>query len=487
MSQNTEQLFTGVAYSYITSINEYLNLLNNTLFFSTEYFDEETFKVQEDLKEIFLSLPDLLSGASSEKEACAHKLLGFRPILETKFRVLNAYKRELHHLLALRQISDAHSDDYLENQGMDEEAIKAMDFTQLAADCTHFVFYDTKESTKQKHAALLLLSIPIKITKDNYLHYVKKSLYQIAIEDNVESATLLISILDQLFDGHTCPEYGEHFVDLVATLKELETLSDSDTFFEEVELLDETLNTLFKMLHNMYKMICSLGNLLLFDSLDFTTITQMHVTFFDFYHSLKKVLTSEEDRDLLLATLPERVAAIQSDLKKDLQKVSNSDELDPLFILIQTYLNMDIAQPFGFAIKKNNHYSEAVRTTFEGFIAALQTKLSKLPTVERKLRMQYLISSIPFIMSEQTFKAYIEQAFRNTSNPRNSLLAAMLLHSTLEQGGYFQGEEEEDSASDGYDYDTDDGYAFEHVKLHEHEEGNDCSCGHSHDHDSSHH
>ncbi|WP_157047561.1 hypothetical protein [Cellulosilyticum ruminicola] len=53
MSQNTNQLYTGIAYSYIEYVHAYLKLLNNSLFFSTPYLDEETAHIQDELKEIF--------------------------------------------------------------------------------------------------------------------------------------------------------------------------------------------------------------------------------------------------------------------------------------------------------------------------------------------------------------------------------------------------------------------------------------------------
>ena len=82
MNQQTEQLFSGIAYSYGEYINAYLKLLNNSLFFSTPYFDEETYQIQEELKGYFLDLPNLLLPQSSKKENCATRLLCIREIIE---------------------------------------------------------------------------------------------------------------------------------------------------------------------------------------------------------------------------------------------------------------------------------------------------------------------------------------------------------------------------------------------------------------------
>lgn len=437
MKQNTDQLSTGVAYSYIEYINAYLNLLNNSLYFSVEYLDEETFVIQQELKNIFLSLPQLLSSGNTDREDYAHKLLEFRPILEQKYRILNAYQRELNHFLTIKQNKEALTDSYLESVGLSDEDIHTIDFNHLATDCTNFVFSNKSEEIRQQHAAQLFPYIPIKITKDNYLSYVQKSIQHIAIEDTVESAHFLTSILMQLFDGKSCPEYGQHFKDLLVTFEELRQIEDAEDFFEEADLLQETLTTLLNLLHSMFDMLCTLSNLLLFDQLDFTDLTNLHVSFFDLYHSVKAILNHESDAQIFSSTLIERIEGVQTELKEDMRKVSQSSEIDPLFTLIQTYLSMDLGQLFGFAVQKETHYSPEVLSIFNAFINDLREKLLSLPTAERKLRMQYFISNIPFVMSQKTLQLYIEQAFKNMAQPRRGLLAAMQLHSILDQENYF--------------------------------------------------
>ena len=450
MKQNTDQLYTGIAYSYIEYVHAYLELLNNSLFFSTPYLDEETAHIQEELKEIFLSLPSILTTNDQDsarviKEAIGEKLLNFRDILEQKYRTLNGYSRELHHLVATHQNNPEFSKDYIDQEAFNDEAILAMDFNQLAEDCTQFIFKEKSMKARQKHVSELFPSIPIKITKANFLDYVKKSICHIDIEDSKDAALFLTSILEQLFDGKSFKSYGKDFSDLVESLEELTTYDDPIDFFEEADSLEQTINTLFELLHAMYRMICTLSNLLLFDHIDFNTLTEMHPSFFDFYHCIKKILTDAEDASFLKSSIGERVDEVQKELQEQLVKVSSAKETDPLFIVIQTYLSMEMSSLFGFALNKDKTYSEETQSVLDDFVKLLDEKLSTLPTAERKLRMQYFMSCIPFVMPEATFRTYVKAGFSNISKPQQTLLAAMSMHSVLEQGHYFTSGKEDDT------------------------------------------
>lgn len=504
MSQNTDQLYTGIAYSYIEYVHAYLELLNNSLFFSTPYLDEETAHIQNELKKIFLYLPELLTSNETtskgkntkiEKERVGETLLNFRDKLEQKYRSLNSYRRELHHLVAKAQNDPEFAGSYIDHEEFSDEAILQMDFDRLAEDCTNFVFKDKSLKTKQLHASSILPAIPLKITKANFLDYVKKSIHHIDIEDTVEAANFLTSILTQLFDGKRFEFYGQDFGDFTESLAELTTYDDPIDFFEEADSLEQTINTLFELLRAMYRMICTLSNLLLFEHIDFNTLTELHPSFFDFYHCIKKILTDANDASFLKASLGERVDEVQKEVQSELIKVSKKKEADPMFILIQTYLSMDMSSLFGFTMKKDKQYSKETLAVLDNFVDELGHSLSEIPTTDRKLRMQYFMSSIPFVMPEATFKSYVSAGFRNISKPQQTLLAAMALHSILEQGGYFTSNTDEDPGMvpediykeymteeeinelHGFDYEDVD-YHDEDITHHHHCNcDDDCDCG----------
>ncbi|MDF2594217.1 MAG: hypothetical protein K0R69_558 [Clostridia bacterium] len=429
MNHTTNPLFVGISYSYINYIHNYLALLNNSLYSSVKYLDEETSSILDELKTVFLSLPDILSGNSKIKENHVLQIISFRTILEKKYRVLTAYQRELQHLTTSYNITHSLSE---ETYPLNEEDSFLIDSERLASDCVTFVFSENNIRIKQQNAALLLPYIPIKLTKENYLHYVKKSLEQIELNPHADDTALLISVLSQLFDGHSCPEYGEHFKDLSATLTELKCETSADAFYDNTQLTEETLETLLKMLHSLYKLTGSLNNLLVFDQLDFTAVTDLHISFYDLYYSLKNIITSDEDKELFLSSLPERVKDIKTSLQLDYEKASHSQS-DPLFSLIQTYLSMDIGNVFGFTIRKSSSAAAEMSTLFNPFLDTLRETLLKLPSADRKLRMQYFISAIPFIMSDKTFYAYTKQAFSSLSPSSTNFVYALYINNILEE------------------------------------------------------
>lgn len=437
MNQQTEQLFSGIAYSYGEYINAYLELLNNSLFFSTPYFDEETYQIQEELKGYFLDLPNLLLPQSSKKESCATRLLCIREIIEEKYRTLIAYQRELTLLLTLKQNDPAFTDNYFEAIGLTDVTASEMDFNQLATDCTNFIFEGTSGIEKQKRASNLLPYIPIKITKSNYVHYVEKSIKHIAILNQESSAEYLVSILKQLFDGKLYTGYGKHFTDIKDSLDHLSAIEDTEELFEEANLLNETLENCLEMLESMFRMICTFSNLIIFDKLEFNELTEMHAAFFDLYYSIKNIVLKSEDASLILASLPERIEEIQKELYENYKKASKEVLPDSLFALMQTYLNMNMQQIFGFSTAKHSAYSKEVLDILKKFTTELEEMLHNLPMLERKYRMQYFISQIPFVMSKENFDAYVHQAFHNLSQLKPNLLVAAQLTGILEENHFF--------------------------------------------------
>lgn len=437
MNQQTEQLFSAVAYSYSEYINAYLELLGNSLFFSTEYLDEETFKMQEELKKYYLELPTLLTPQSTDKEQCANHLLSMRESLEEKYRTLIAYQRELTLLLSLKQNDPAFIDNYFESIGLTDVTSEDMNFEELASDCTQFIFKGTSGEEKQRRAGYLLPYIPIKITKDNYISYVQKSIRHIAITNQANSAHYLVSILEQLFDGKLYKGYGKHFIDLKDSLEQLTNIKSTEELFEEANLLNETLENCLEMLEKMFRIICTFSNLLIFDKLEFNELTEMNASFFDLYHSIKNILLQSEDAALILSSLPERMEEIQKDLIQDYRNASQKASTDSLFGLMQTYLNMNMNQIFGFSTAKHSAYSNEVLAILDQFTTSLKEKLNHMPILERKYRMQYFISQIPFVMNEANFNSYAHQAFSNLAQLKPALLVAAQLTGILEENHFF--------------------------------------------------
>ncbi len=433
MNNNVNQLVLGISYSYIRYIDEYLSLLNNSLYSSVLYLDEETWQMLEDLKNHFLSLPDILSKDLTAKEEYASQILHYRITLEKKYRTLTAYQRELHHLTTRFNFLADKVDISPESLQMMEDEMHAIDFDLMAKDCASFVFDSKNPGSRQERASLLLPYIPIRITKENYIDYLRKSIEHIAIQDTPDALNMLLDVLWQLFDGHLCPDYGVHFKDLAITLDDLSLLKTDEDFYENAELLGETIDTLLRMLNNIYKLTGALANLLIFDQLNFQEITNMHISFNDLYYSLKNILSAGENTDLFLTALPDRVKEIEDQIQNDYEKVLRTHQTDSLFLLMHSYLSIDISHIFGFDIQKSKPFSSEAALMINTFLDELKKKLLALSSSDRKLRMQYFISTIPFVMSSSVFETYIRQSFSNAKAPWKSLVAANYLIQLMEE------------------------------------------------------
>ncbi len=442
MSQKESYFSTITAYSYNEYINSQLKLITNSLYFSITYFDEETYQLIESLKDTFLRLPITLSANSSEKEALALNLVNYKELTESKYRTLIAYQRELTHILTVSQQKFLESNEYLEELGIYDADNMDFDYNRLVNDCTNYVFKDNNSTNIQKRAYSLLPYIPIRLTRNNYLDYCKKSILHINTNDNTENAIHLSSILSQIFDGSLSPNYKSHFGDLVDSLNAIGELDNPTDLFEEANMLNETFETLINLLEDIYRIICTLSNLLLFDKLDFTDLTDLHMSFSDSYYSLKSIYTNSVDRDLLIKTLMDRVEDVSKELQTELNNAKREGQLNPLFNLMLTYLDMSPNSLFGFNTTKSITNNSEITIVIDDFITSLDSNLSSLPSEDRKVRMQYFISNIPFIMSKSSFKAYIDKGLSNFKSSTKGILTALQLSNILEENEYFPKQKE---------------------------------------------
>lgn len=484
MDKNQKSLFAAISYSYICMIDDYLNVLKNPCASSFEYFDEEVWAILSDMKTLFTTLPNLLNAESEFKETYAKNLVNYRSTLEEKYRSLSAYKRELMHITSLYNLKSSMNESTYEDYHLSEEDAKNMDFSMLAKDCSSFVFAEKVPKKRQDRAGSLLPYVPMRMTKESFLAYVEKSLHKINIDNTKDSAKFLTGILLQLFDGQLYENYGTSFKDIRRGLEELENIEDLEDFFEEADLTNETLDFAIDLIQNLYHMICTFSNLLIFDALSFETLTDLHVSFYDLFCTIQNILSDTQDKDIFLETLPERVGTIKEELQELYKKACMTKDIDPLFVLMQTYMSMSVHHVFGFDAGKHDLYSPEVNEVLKDFMGDLRSHLTTLAPVARKLRMQYFMSVVPFIMNEQTFYNYIMQGFSNVKDPKRNLFTMMYLSNVLEEKGFF--ETISGGEQDGFvPYDFDDDY-YDDTPLygtpnhHHHGHDHNCSCGHDH-------
>ena len=442
MSQKESYFSAITAYSYNEYINSQLKLITNSLYFSITYLDKETHRLIESLKDIFLNLPVTLSANSAEKEQLALRLVNYKELTESKYRTLIAYQRELTHILTVSQQKFIESNEYLEELGIHDCDNMDFDYNRLINDCVNYVFKDNSTTNIQKRAYSLLPYIPIRLTKNNYLDYCKKSIFHIDTNESPDNVVHLISILSQIFDGSLCNNYQSHFGDLVGSLNAISELDTPTDLFEEANMLNETFETLIDLLENIYRIICTLSNLLLFDNLDFTDLTELHMSFSDSYYSLKSIYTNSANKDLIIQTLMDRSDDVSKELQTELNNAKREGQLNPLFNLMLTYLDMSPNSLFGFNTSKDITKNPEIIALIDDFIMSIDSRLSSLVNEDRKVRMQYFISNIPFIMSKSTFKTYIEKGLSNFKSSSRGILTSLQLSNILEENGYFPKQKE---------------------------------------------
>ncbi len=477
MQQKDSALFSATAYSYVYFIDDYLNLITHPAYTSCEYIDDELNMICKEVQTLFLSMPNLLGGESEFKETYVQKLMAFRDLLESKYRLLTSYKRELGHLSSAYNLENSLTTSTFEDFGMSEADAREIDFSMLAKDCTQFVFKASDSHERQHRASLLLPHIPMRMTKDNFLSYVRKALDKIYIENTTSGANLLLSILGQQFDGTWYRPYGSDFKDIYLTLEALKSPEDAESFFADVDMLEEMLSHLLEMIDLLYHMLCTFSNLLIFDGLTFADLTEMHVSFYDLYYSLQSILTQSEDKDLYIETLNERLPAIKEELSEAYEKALKTAQDDPLLLLAHAHLTLSIYHTFGFDTHPHEAYSPEVEKLFDGFVARLQEALQTLSPKERKLRMQYFMSVLPFRMNDQSFYTYLLQGFSGTADVKRHLFTSMYLTSVLEQEGFYTDENDDGT----HEVQLDAGDWDDEEMPHNHDDAHhNCSCGHDH-------
>ncbi|PHV71723.1 hypothetical protein CS063_03955 [Sporanaerobium hydrogeniformans] len=437
MENQRHSLTVGLAYAYSHCIDRYLRALTHSLFSSLPYLDEETNNLSKEVEALFLALPTLLSESTDIKATYVEKLIHLRPVLEKKYRTLKAYERELTQLTLVFEMTALPSQEDLPFFEADLNSLHTFDFEKLAQDCTQFIFHETNLHERQSRAALLLPYLPIRLTKDNFIYYISKTLKQIHIEDTAESADFLIQILAQLFDGKKYKEYGKHFKDIATSLEEFKCLTNREDFEENRDLLEETLQGALEIVEALYEVICTLCTFFLLENSSFKALTDLHPSFYDLYYSIKAILENGEDRELFISTLPERVEEIKASLEEPFLKACKQSVPSSVFALLQTSLQMRLTHLFSFDISKKPLMHTQTESLFEDFLIQLRKDLDALPPFERKLRMQYLMSVVPFAMSKETFHTYALQAFHASKEAQPLLIAIMYLTSILEQNGFY--------------------------------------------------
>lgn len=452
----TQSIQNGISFAYISLLQDSTSLLANPFSLSIGEMDQDLVNVFQDTQAIFSSLELLIGGDEASRGECIQKLQSHHRTLEKKYKALNGYSRELNHI-AINLEEKFHL------QTTPLSAIEGINYHQFIHETLDFISQSKTPKEKNYKLQEVLRFIPMRMTKSTFIDSIKNSLEKISSGKNQENSTLFLPIFQQLFDGRLTPDYHEVFEDLAIAIESIRDTSQTDLeandieeVFDDIYLLKDTIEELYNMLFLLHRITSNISVLLLLDHLRFDILCNEHIAFQDLYLTVKSLIsghTHGEDYTILLETLPARLEDIYNEIDENYQlsfnklretvkkgALAQTDEAMKsitLFNLIHSYFLLDIGDVFSFN-EKTEDDTGLSKTIIEEAIIFLEEQFSKLSPAERKLRMQYLISMLPFMMDDQSFANYFNDALEGTSNPIKKAYVLAKISSFMESCGYFE-------------------------------------------------
>ncbi|HHX59736.1 MAG TPA: hypothetical protein GX707_03200 [Epulopiscium sp.] len=470
MKAITKAIQHGVSFAYISLLTDYTNIFTNSIMSTIEEIDPDLNTIIHDMNIYISTLDTLLGGEEIHRSECVTKLQIHHKTLENKFKVINAYSRELNHISTLLE-----NKFHLKTTKFQD--IEGINYHQFVHEGLDFIALSKTEEEKIYKKREILRALPMRMTKNSFVDYVKQSLKKIAPNPLDQDNTIFSSVFKQMFDGRLTQDYGVTFHDVAMAIEDLRDQSETDLtgdaieeMFDDIYLLKDTIEELYsiiKMLHNTISFLCTL---LILDSLDFDVLSNEHVAFKDLFFTTKALMTGEthgEDYSIMVETLPDRFADVFDETNenyvkstekfyKNLEKGSfpqteETLKLIKVFSLIQFYLTLNIEDAFSF--DELTDLSTPLSTSIiEDATKFLAQELNTLKPAERKLRMQYLISMLPFTMDTQEFATYFDSSLEGTSNEIQKAYVLAKISSFMESLGYFDALESTSNHSHHHDH-----------------------------------
>ena len=179
------------------------------------------------------------------------------------------------------------------------------------------------------------------------------------------------------------------------------------------------------------------------------------MAFNDLFYAVRDLITGQthgEDYSIMAETLPDRLDDVFNEIGQDqarsttacyeqIEKGSFPETEETLklirvFSLTQSYLTLSVEDAFSFheSVGPSTQLPPAIITMATDFLAE---QLSQLKPEPRKLRMQYLMSMLPFTMDQQSFASYFDGALEGTSNEIQKAYVLAKISNFMDALGYF--------------------------------------------------
>ena len=462
----TQSIQAGVSFAYISLLVDLADIFTSPLSLSIGEMDPELPIIIQDIKKTFSSLEYLIGDDEKSRSQCVLTLQQHQKTLEQKYQVLNGYSRELNHIA-----TDLEERYHLKTTS--PQSVQGINYHQFIHEALAFIAQSESPKEKTYKTQEVLRFIPMRMTKDSFTCYIEESLQRVSPGQGESGNALFLSVFKQMFDGRFTPSYHEIFYDLALAIEDIRDQSKTDltseeieTIFDDIYLLKDTTEELHHLLTLLHTAISKTSVLFVLDNLNFEILADEHVSFKDLFFTISSLLNGDaygEDYQILLETLPHRLGDIYNELEENYNLcVANLDkeikkgalpqteqtlESIKIFSLIRFYLLLNIQDAFSFSesLSIDSTLSEDVINEATSF---LKEQLDGLKPAERKLRMQHLISMLPFIMDDQEFTNYFNDGLEGTSNEIKKVHVLAKISHFMESCGFFENAEEHQHGPD---------------------------------------
>ncbi|MBZ4669543.1 MAG: hypothetical protein JG775_2698 [Defluviitaleaceae bacterium] len=494
LNSENNNLETNLSASFKESVPlAFLNFLKSTIGISSNEFipyidgmDEKIEQIADYVKNVLLSLEDILNEASTQKFNRIQELINYKNTISNLFCIAYGYVTELNILSFIIE-------EQYQLEQFKKSDIGVLDYDHFYEECSSFIFHHSKDEDKMQRLREVLKHIPIRITKDKFYDYIEKSIELIEVSEDPKELERFFDMLKLQFIGTSVDGYEEFLPDIVSSINHIKSQDllkmnedDITALWEEVEITGDILSKIIMILSLLYKALNALSILIMLENVNLQTLYNRHVAYKDFYLSASTIVnwaSDPEERELLVETLPDlldrHIEILESNLEKKHSEImrqiqKKNEDLDLLskeiqnYQLVLYYLNTDLSDLFSYERKSKASVTmdKILKPYIEEFKHFIDEQLQVMPNIFRKARMQHFLGILPPAMNEKEFRHYLQNAIESCSTEERKALVLSKIGIIMDSSGFF--DHDHQSCDCGHDHHHDHHHDEEHFHIHDH-------------------
>lgn len=450
----------SVPLAFLNFFKNTIELSSNPLIPSIDTIDTQIDKMVDYVKDILISINDVLNEDSIQKYNRIQELITYTNHTSKLFRIAYGYVTELNILTFIVE-EQYHLEQFKRSN------ISALDYNQFYEECYSFVFNNSNPKKINNKLREVLKHIPIRVTKDKFFDYIEKSISEVEIDESPEAIEHFFSLLKQQFIGKSIEGYGVFLPDIASSIdsfhaRDLLQLKENEieNLWEEIEIIGDTLTNIINLLSKLFKIFNSLSIFIMLENVNLQTLFNKHIAYRDFYLSTVSIINwaaNPEERELLLETLPDlinkHIEILQRNLEKKhmeiIKQIRESDQ-DLLnnstlskeiqsYQLILYHINTDLSDLFSYDKKSSS--SKIIKKEIEPYLKELKSfidnELKNMPNLLRKARMQHFLGIIPPVMEKKEFMNYLQNSIELCSSQERKALVLSKIGNIMDSYGFF--------------------------------------------------